>query len=62
MKLVVWIVTGLQDVYTWGDNSNFTLGHGNEQRKKYPEMIESFRKKGVSIKQVDLKLNCLRKN
>ncbi|ELT94596.1 hypothetical protein CAPTEDRAFT_128118, partial [Capitella teleta] len=44
--------SGLQEVYTWGDNANFTLGHEKEQRKKHPERIEYFGRHGISIKQV----------
>ncbi|XP_013381620.1 inhibitor of Bruton tyrosine kinase-like [Lingula anatina] len=39
------------DVYSWGDNANFNLGHGNEQRRN-PELLELFHKGNISIKQV----------
>ena len=43
---------GLQEVYTWGENSNFTLGHETGTRRKHPEMVDAFGKRGESIKQV----------
>ncbi|XP_061171196.1 inhibitor of Bruton tyrosine kinase-like isoform X2 [Saccostrea echinata] len=44
----------LSDVYTWGDNTNLTLGHGKEQRRGHPEVIEEFRRNGVSVKEAVL--------
>lgn len=44
--------SGLYNVYTWGDNSSYTLGHGKESRSALPELVESFRRKRVTIKQV----------
>ena len=41
-----------QEVYTWGDNSNFTLGHSTEQRRQAPEVVDFFRKQQTAIKQV----------
>lgn len=38
-------------VYSWGDNTNFTLGHSNEQRRTYPERVEFF-SNGVHVKDV----------
>ncbi|KAK2162357.1 hypothetical protein LSH36_100g11000 [Paralvinella palmiformis] len=49
---VEFVQSGLNEVFTWGDNSNFTLGHGNEQHRRYPEAVEVFRKQGISIKQI----------
>ena len=43
---------GASDVYTWGDNSNYTLGQENEQKRRNPECVELFRKKQLSIEQV----------
>lgn len=42
------------DVYTWGDNINLTLGHGKEQRRGHPEVIDEFRKKAIQVKEVVL--------
>ncbi|KAE8603105.1 hypothetical protein XENTR_v10014218 [Xenopus tropicalis] len=42
------------EVYTWGDNVNFTLGHGTQQSKHHPELLETFPRSGVYIKQVVL--------
>lgn len=41
-----------QEVYTWGDNSNFTLGHKTEQRRPAPEVVDVFRKQQIAMKQV----------
>ena len=43
---------GTYDLYTWGDNSSYTLGHGRETRCQYPDVVETLRKKRVSIKKV----------
>lgn len=40
------------EVYTWGDNSNFTLGHTSEHRRSGPEVLDEFRKLGVNLKQI----------
>ena len=50
--IAIW--TGLSEVFTWGTNSNFTLGHENLQRKKIPETVEFFRKQSVNIKIVSI--------
>ncbi|XP_060608945.2 inhibitor of Bruton tyrosine kinase isoform X1 [Anolis sagrei] len=42
------------DVYTWGNNINFTLGHGSQQSKHHPELVDLFPRSGVYIKQVVL--------
>ena len=39
-------------VYTWGTNTNFTLGHGNQQSRGQPELLEELAKNSISIKQV----------
>ncbi|XP_056015291.1 inhibitor of Bruton tyrosine kinase-like isoform X2 [Ostrea edulis] len=44
----------LSDVYTWGDNTNLTLGHGKEQRRGHPEVVEEFKKNGIGVKEVVL--------
>jgi len=41
-------------VYTWGNNINFTLGHGGQQGKHHPELVDLFPRNGVYIKQVFL--------
>ena len=50
--LMIFDLTGVNDVYTWGDNSNYTLGQENEQKRKTAECVELFRRKQLSIKQV----------
>ncbi|KAH3735613.1 hypothetical protein DPMN_042148 [Dreissena polymorpha] len=40
------------EVFTWGDNSNFTLGHGSEQRRQTPEVVDIFRKQQKGIRQI----------
>lgn len=47
-----FLPTDLCDVYTWGDNINLTLGHGKEQRRGHPEVIDEFRKKAIQVKEV----------
>ncbi|XP_046848381.1 inhibitor of Bruton tyrosine kinase-like isoform X2 [Xenia sp. Carnegie-2017] len=43
------------DVYSWGQNNNFTLGHGDEKERNLPEIIDIFAGLNyVSIKQVVL--------
>ncbi|NXI52727.1 IBTK kinase, partial [Chloroceryle aenea] len=42
------------EVYTWGNNINFTLGHGGQQGKHHPELVDLFPRNGVYIKQVVL--------
>jgi len=50
-------VPGLSEVFTWGDNANYTLGHKNIQRKfVVPERVSSFGKLTVSIQQVSFSL------
>lgn len=40
------------EVYTWGNNANFTLGHGNQESRQHPEIVDVFARTGVYIKQV----------
>lgn len=40
------------EVYVWGTNSNYSLGTGNEQSRSQPELLDPFRKQGISIRQV----------
>lgn len=42
------------EVYVWGSNENFTLGLSSEQSPKHPELIESFRRDGISIAKVEM--------
>lgn len=42
------------EVYVWGSNKNFTLGLASEQSPKYPEILEAFRRDGVSIHKVEM--------
>ncbi|XP_042299437.1 inhibitor of Bruton tyrosine kinase-like isoform X1 [Sceloporus undulatus] len=51
---VIFKNTDPTDVYTWGDNINFTLGHGSQQSKYHPELVDLFPRNGVYIKQVVL--------
>ncbi|XP_006873336.1 PREDICTED: inhibitor of Bruton tyrosine kinase isoform X3 [Chrysochloris asiatica] len=51
---VVFKNTDPTEVYTWGDNTNFTLGHGSQNSKHHPELVDLFSRSGVYIKQVVL--------
>lgn len=42
------------EVYVWGSNKNFTLGLASEQSPKYPEILEAFRRDGVSVQKVEM--------
>ena len=48
------IISDSNSVYSWGDNTNFTLGHSIEQRRSYPERVEFFRN-GIDVKDVSVK-------
>ncbi|XP_060567937.1 inhibitor of Bruton tyrosine kinase-like [Ruditapes philippinarum] len=48
----VYESTSRHEVFTWGDNSNFTLGHSIEMGRNAPEVVDEFRKKHVGVKQV----------
>uniref|UniRef100_A0ABI7XHH1 BTB domain-containing protein n=1 Tax=Felis catus TaxID=9685 RepID=A0ABI7XHH1_FELCA len=52
---VVFKTTDPTDVYTWGDNTNFTLGHGSQNSKHHPELVDLFSRSGVYIKQMQAK-------
>ena len=41
------------EVYTWGNNTNFSLGHGNQESRQHPEIVDVFARSGVYIKQVN---------
>ncbi|XP_071955936.1 inhibitor of Bruton tyrosine kinase-like [Antedon mediterranea] len=49
---VEYNASGPTECYTWGANTNFTLGHSNQHSRKHPEVVEELVKKGLSIKQV----------
>uniref|UniRef100_A0A7M4G1J3 Inhibitor of Bruton tyrosine kinase n=1 Tax=Crocodylus porosus TaxID=8502 RepID=A0A7M4G1J3_CROPO len=51
---VIFKKTDPTEVYTWGNNINFTLGHGGQQSKHHPELIDLFPRNGLYIKQVVL--------
>ncbi|XP_040409954.1 inhibitor of Bruton tyrosine kinase isoform X4 [Cygnus olor] len=51
---VVFKKTDPTEVYTWGNNINFTLGHGGQQSKHHPELVDLFPRNSVYIKQVVL--------
>lgn len=42
------------EVYTWGENYNSTLGHTSPHKRTSPEVVDYFKKSGISIKQVVL--------
>ncbi|WAR08874.1 IBTK-like protein [Mya arenaria] len=48
----VFTVSDGHEIFTWGDNSNFTLGHSTEQRRLTPEVVDVFRKMQKCLKQV----------
>ncbi|GFO24307.1 inhibitor of bruton agammaglobulinemia tyrosine kinase [Plakobranchus ocellatus] len=48
------------EVYTWGENYNSTLGHPSPHKRTSPEVVDHFKKTGVCIKQVVLcKYHCV---
>ncbi|KAM4694566.1 inhibitor of Bruton tyrosine kinase [Discoglossus pictus] len=51
---VVFKPSDLTELYTWGNNINFTLGHGSQQSKHHPELVDMFPRSGIYIKQVVL--------
>uniref|UniRef100_A0A667Y0R6 Inhibitor of Bruton tyrosine kinase n=1 Tax=Myripristis murdjan TaxID=586833 RepID=A0A667Y0R6_9TELE len=51
---VVFKNTDPTEVYTWGNNTNFSLGHGNQESRQHPELVDVFARTGVYIKQVVL--------
>lgn len=59
MKLLCWqaaeiifFIADPTEVYTWGNNINFTLGHGGQQSKHHPELVDLFPRNSIYIKQV----------
>ncbi|XP_057183693.1 inhibitor of Bruton tyrosine kinase-like isoform X2 [Triplophysa rosa] len=51
---VVFRNTDPTEVYTWGSNTNFSLGHGNQESRHRPEIVDLFSRSGVYVKQVVL--------
>ncbi|XP_028281247.1 inhibitor of Bruton tyrosine kinase isoform X2 [Parambassis ranga] len=51
---VVFKNTDPSEAYTWGNNTNFSLGHGNQESRHHPELVDVFARIGVYIKQVVL--------
>ncbi|KAM4735840.1 LOW QUALITY PROTEIN: inhibitor of Bruton tyrosine kinase [Anableps anableps] len=51
---VVFKNTDPTEVYMWGSNTNFSLGHGNQESRQHPELVDVFARTGVYIKQVVL--------
>lgn len=49
---VCFFITDPTEVYTWGNNTNFSLGHGNQESRQQPELVDVFARTGVYIKQV----------
>ena len=47
-----FLITDPTEVYTWGNNTNFSLGHGNQESRQHPELVDVFARTGVYIKQV----------
>ncbi|XP_022089803.1 inhibitor of Bruton tyrosine kinase-like [Acanthaster planci] len=43
---------GPSQVYSWGSNANFTLGHGGGKSRSQPDVVDRFARDGLSIKQV----------
>lgn len=56
---VVFKDTDPTEVYTWGDNTNFTLGHGSQNSKHHPELLDLFSRSGVYVKQVFSGIVCV---
>uniref|UniRef100_A0A674E1F9 Inhibitor of Bruton tyrosine kinase n=1 Tax=Salmo trutta TaxID=8032 RepID=A0A674E1F9_SALTR len=49
---VVFTKTDPTEVYTWGNNTNFSLGHGNQESRHHPEIVDLFARTRVYVKQV----------
>ncbi|TRY93656.1 hypothetical protein DNTS_001112 [Danionella cerebrum] len=50
---VVFRNTDPTEVYTWGNNTNFSLGHGNQESRHHPEIVDFFSRSGIYVKQVN---------
>lgn len=53
---VVYQNTDPTEVYTWGNNTNFSLGHGNQESRQHPEIVDLFSRSGIYVKQVNIKV------
>lgn len=42
------------DVFLWGSNSNFNLGIGHQQHRVLPEILDSFRRQRIFIRELTL--------
>lgn len=51
---VVFRNTDPTEVYTWGSNTNFSLGHGNQESRHHPEIVDLFSRSRTYVKQVVL--------
>lgn len=51
-KLLCFYPPDPTEVYTWGNNTNFSLGHGNQESRHYPEIVDLFARTRVYVKQV----------
>lgn len=52
MLPICFFISDPTEVYTWGNNTNFSLGHGNQESRQHPELVDVFARTGVYIKQV----------
>uniref|UniRef100_A0A9J8CFJ5 Inhibitor of Bruton tyrosine kinase n=1 Tax=Cyprinus carpio carpio TaxID=630221 RepID=A0A9J8CFJ5_CYPCA len=52
---VVFRNTDPTEVYTWGSNTNFSLGHGNQESRHHPEIVDLFSRSRIYVKQVTSK-------
>ncbi|XP_071800881.1 inhibitor of Bruton tyrosine kinase-like [Asterias amurensis] len=50
-KYAQYDLHGPSQVYTWGSNANFTLGHGRGQSRSQPDIVDQLKKDEQSIKQ-----------
>ncbi|XP_016098244.1 inhibitor of Bruton tyrosine kinase-like [Sinocyclocheilus grahami] len=51
---IVFRNTDPTEVYTWGSNTNFSLGHGNQESRHHPEIVDLFLRFRIYVKQVVL--------
>jgi alpha-tubulin suppressor-like RCC1 family protein len=52
LPIVEYNKNGPCEAYVWGTNANFNLGLGNLQSRTTPELMDSFRRASINIKQV----------
>lgn len=46
------------ELFTWGSNTNFTLGHRDESTRQVPELLENVQREDkVCIKEVHIRLH-----